>query len=139
MLEIALAGNKAEFAPGEHIEGRVVWSGTEAPEGLVVALMYQTEGRGTRDTNHVEEIDVQASTGAGEQSFRFAVPEGPYTFDGTLISLRWFIEASCEETTETKAIVVSPWVETVRLKEVKEPGVLEALAALKAEQEQQQQ
>ena len=101
--------------------------------------MYQTEGRGTQDTVHVEEIDVATSVLSGEHGFRFVTPASPYTFDGTLISLRWFVEASCSEETQTKPIVVSPWVETIRLKELKEPGVLEALAALKSQEQQQQQ
>lgn len=140
MLEIVLAGNKTEYAPGEHIEGTVRWGANdEPPDGLVVGLLYQTEGRGTQDTVHVDEVEVATLALTGEHNFRFLVPESPYTFDGTLISLRWYVEVSCSDETELKPVVVSPWVETVRLKEVKEPGVLGALAALKAKADQSQQ
>lgn len=140
MLEIMLAGNKTEFAPGEHIEGTVRWGAQgEPPDGLVVALMYQAEGRGTRDTVHLDEVEVATLSLSGEHGFRFLAPESPYTFDGTLISLRWFIEASCSEETVTKPIVVSPWVETVRLKEVKDPDIHGVLAVLKAKADQAQQ
>lgn len=141
MLEIMLAGNKKEYAPGETIEGTVRWSRTgEPPAGLVVALMYETEGKGTQDRVHVEELDMRAAAISGEEGFRFKAPASPYTFNGTLISLRWHIEASAdEEDTVTVPIVLSPWVETLRLKQLAEPGPLELLKAMKEQQEQQQQ
>lgn len=139
MLEITLNNNRREYAPGEHVEGTVRWGSGGVPDGLVVALLYRTEGKGTQDTSHVEEVDVSTASALGEHGFRFKVPEFPYTFDGTLISLRWFVEASTADETVEEPITVSPWVEILRLQAIKEPDPLELLKQAQQQHQQQQQ
>lgn len=138
MLELALKDDRREYTPGEAIEGVVRWSDEKTPRGLTVSLVYRTEGRGTQDSATVAEESLAPNGGPGEVSFRVKAPEAPYTFDGSLISLRWYVVAGARGETVEAAITVSPWVQPLRLKQITEPSPLELLKQQRAQQQQQQ-
>lgn len=136
MLEIHLPQGRHEFAPGEVIEGEYSWRADAAPGEIELTLLFRTEGKGTQDVKYVDTQSFQTTDPAGKRPFRFELPDGPYTFDGVLISLRWVLTLISDDEHCEEVITVSPWVETLKLKEFKEPGVLDLLA--EAQQQQQQ-
>ena len=91
MIAIDLDGGAA-LAPGERAAGRIRGDGHGE---LVVSLLWYTAGRGTEDVTIVAQERV-AVDGAIEVPFAFDLPEQPWSFSGTLISLRWALEASVE-------------------------------------------
>lgn len=138
MLELALKGDRREYAPGEVIEGVVRWSDEKTPRGLTVSLTYRTEGRGTQDSATVTEEGLAPNGGPGEVAFQLRAPQAPYTFDGSLIALRWYVVASSRGETVEAAVTISPWVQTLRLKQITEPSPLERLKRQREQQQQQQ-
>lgn len=81
-----------KFVPGEILQGRVGWQSEAAIKKAELRLFCYTSGRGTRD---VEVINTQVwknPLSAEQQEFSFALPAGPYSFSGQLISLEWALE-----------------------------------------------
>ena len=48
-MEIILADKNAYFAPGQAIDGDLVWNFPKAPRWLELRLFWYTEGKGTQD------------------------------------------------------------------------------------------
>jgi len=92
-LKIGTYGNQTQFRPGDEIAGKVLWLLDRPAEQVEVRLFWYTEGKGTQDVEVVATCRVDASQPRGESEFRFAAPNGPYSFSGRLISLLWALEA----------------------------------------------
>jgi len=109
-LNIALNGDKAAFAPRETIRGTIQWNLDTNPRELILSLLWYTSGKGTRDTGVVETKRFDAPGACGSQDFSFALPDGPYSFSGRLISLIWALELTSEPGSETtrREITLSP-------------------------------
>lgn len=87
---------------GEHLTGRILrqpdadgLTAKSKARELRLSLQYETSGRGTTDSKSVStqrfDCDIQGGVNA---SFSLAVPdEGPISYDGSLIRVRWSIEA----------------------------------------------
>lgn len=94
--DLVIEGGRRVFAPGDEVAGSVSWHLEEDPESVVLRLYWRTEGRGTQDTD-TEAEEVFRSPGLrDERDFSFRLPEGPYSFSGTLISLVWGLELVAE-------------------------------------------
>jgi hypothetical protein len=91
-IRIELDGPGA-VEPRSEISGTVHWTLPATPSSIHTRLFWYTEGKGDRDLSVVEETTTQTSSASGSLRFRFRLPEGPYSFSGTLISLIWGIEA----------------------------------------------
>ena len=91
-LTIETHENRSAYRPGESIEGIAGWELDRPAKWVEVRLFYQTAGKGDEDAAIVEvqRFDDPATTDA--QVFRFAVPDGPFSYAGRLIELRWGIE-----------------------------------------------
>lgn len=98
------------YAPGERLEGRIA---TEAGRRLRVRLLWYTEGKGSRDVHTVAARELDA----GAEHFSFDLPESPYSFSGTLISLVWAVEVEDVERGDAvrQTFVMSADREEVRL------------------------
>lgn len=91
------------FEPGEEVVGVVRAEGTGQ---LVISLLWFTSGRGTEDVQIVAQ-ERRALVGAEAVPFRFALPESPWSFSGTLITLSWAVAATVEPGgAETRAVLV---------------------------------
>jgi len=95
-IRIELEDEKTAFEPGAEISGRVVWRTEEAPEKVLVSLLWHTAGKGTEDIEIVEQETFEGPATTGEYDFSFRLPDFPWSFSGTLISLVWAVEASLE-------------------------------------------
>lgn len=109
-ITLRIDGDRTAFRPGETITGTVRWALEEAPSEFAVRLFWYTRGKGTEDVGVVDEVPVTVGDAAGEQTFSFRLPAGPYSFSGRLISLMWSIEAvsAAPEAVDRVDLVVSP-------------------------------
>ena len=100
-----------EYRPGETIRGTAEWQFDQNAESLDLRLFWYTSGKGTEDVEVVKEEVIEPVPMSGSQKFEFALPEGPYSFSGKLISLAWAIELVVEPTGDSERVgpvIVSP-------------------------------
>lgn len=109
-LSLELLDNQTAYCPGEVIAGVAGWEFTKPVRRIAVHLCWHTEGRGTEDASIVETIEFDAPPTVGAQPFRFSAPEGPYSYDGRLIAIRWAVELAAvgENALARIAITISP-------------------------------
>lgn len=111
-------------APGETISGKVLWALDKQPGIVRLTFGWWTEGRGTRDSRIETSKEWETDSTAGEETFQFPVPPSPYSFSGTLITLKWALELSTKKGRETtvEEILVSPREELIELPQLDEGG-----------------
>ncbi len=109
-LNIVLYEDRTTFAPRETVRGRLEWALDANPRYLELSLFWYTSGKGTRDVGVVGTAKFENPGAYGSKDFSFALPDGPYSFSGKLISLIWAIELTCYPGSETvrREITVSP-------------------------------
>lgn len=90
-LEIVL--QQSAYQPGAVLEGELSWAEQPTPAELSLSLLWHTSGKGTEDAAVVETKTINLSSASGGSSFSFKLPEAPYSFSGSLISLIWAVEA----------------------------------------------
>lgn len=100
-IRVELEGGRTAFRPGEEVAGTVSWdpggpAPDRAPEQAEVRLAWYTRGRGDRDSGIVASETLEGPGVSDRRSFRFRLPDGPYSFSGKLISLVWTVEAVLE-------------------------------------------
>lgn len=118
MNGIRIRLERTSFEPGDSVDVKVEWdAGTEAPEEVLISLLWSTAGKGTEDIEVVEQVKVEHPSRYGERETSFRLPAFPWSFSGKLISLVWAIEASVEPKggVERTDIVSAPGGEEVRL------------------------
>jgi hypothetical protein len=104
--------------PGAEVRGRVEWqAAVERPESVVISLLWHTEGKGTEDVAIVDQVEIDDPPVAGSRDFSLRLPDFPWSFSGTLISLLWRVEASVEPGggVEFQNLVSAPGGEEIRL------------------------
>jgi hypothetical protein len=91
-ISLQLTENRTAYAPREKLSGKVTWELAKAPTSGELRLIWRTHGRGTADYGVAETIPITETGATGAQSFAISLPEGPYSFSGTLITLTWTLE-----------------------------------------------
>ena len=122
-IRLGLRENRTAFRPGEEVSGAVLWEATEKPDLAEVRLLWFTRGKGTED-GEVVAAEAFADPQPGDtHTFKFVLPEGPYSFNGRLISLTWAVEFVFKPGNhfERLEIVVGPDAREVRLSEIATP------------------
>ena len=110
--------NGTSYEPGSEVRGRVEWQAVaERPKAVLISLLWHTEGKGTEDIEILEQVEVEHPPAVGSRDFTFRLPDFPWSFSGTLVSLIWAIEASVEPdgTVERVGLVSAPGAEEIRL------------------------
>ena len=122
-MSVEIDGGRTAFSPGERVEGLASWELAEQPEELEVRLFWSTSGRGDEDQDVVAVEPVPAPAPSGWVRFSFALPPGPYSFSGRLVSLAWAVElvAQREGLAASAPIVVGPEGREVRIDGEPEP------------------
>ncbi|NWK55108.1 hypothetical protein HW115_05770 [Verrucomicrobiaceae bacterium N1E253] len=90
-FQIQVDYNHTAFTPGDTISGKLQWTPTSDAKTVGFRLFWYTSGKGTQDIEVIEELEWPANQGEG--SFAFTLPNSPYSFSGTLVSLIWALEA----------------------------------------------
>ena len=116
-LRIEVDGGRRWFLPGDTLSGRAVWHLEDDTETIEVRLFWYTSGKGTEDVVIIDSVRTDAAGTAGERSFSFRLPDGPYSFSGSLITLAWALEiiALPHGATERIDFIVAPTPVEVRL------------------------
>ena len=90
---IGIAVDQEEVAVGQLLTGNIMWSGPGGVASCVVTLEWRTEGVGNPRFAIVKQIK-QSASGTDVVPFRMKIPnEGPVTFSGTNLSVRWRLSA----------------------------------------------
>jgi hypothetical protein len=109
-LVIQIRDNKTAFSPGERITGQASWQLDAPPKTAELRLVWSTVGRGIEDMGIVETIPFPNPQATETRPFAFTLPDGPYSFSGKLITLRWSLELAIEPGAQFAGleIVVAP-------------------------------
>jgi hypothetical protein len=124
-LKIDFSNDRTTFRPGEEVAGTVSWSTDQPVQKLELRLFWFTRGKGTQDMGLVETARFEQPSQNETRSFRFRLPEAPYSFSGTLISVVWALELIVHPSKEVtrSEIQVGPQRREVHLEKVADPGI----------------
>ena len=123
-LAIEISGRRAAFAPRESVSGTFRWQLTRPARWIEGRLFWFTRGKGTMDVAIVDRTRFETPDHQDKQTFRFTLPDGPYTFSGRLISVIWAIELIAEpgDRNQRVEIVVAPGGHEVLLGDARPVG-----------------
>jgi hypothetical protein len=119
-LDIFPVDQRTDRQPGETLALSAMWALDRAPKLLEARLFWYTRGRGIEDLDVVLAEKVPAPAAAGETSFQFKLPNGPYSFSGTLVSLGWAVEFVADQRSARWDFTLTPTGKAIVLKPV--PG-----------------
>ncbi|MEX2670700.1 MAG: hypothetical protein WD294_01180 [Phycisphaeraceae bacterium] len=91
-LRLETHEDQTHFQPGQMLHGMAGWELEEPPTNAEVRLSWYTEGKGDQDVRVVLTHPYEAPAAVDAQLFEFTLPAEPYSFSGTLITLRWALE-----------------------------------------------
>ncbi len=117
-MSLELHLEETALEPGSELAGRVAWRAEGGSvESVIVSLLWYTEGKGTEDVEIVEQVEVEHLPIQGSHEFTFRLPDFPWSFSGTLISLVWAVEANLEPdgTVERVTLVSAPEAREIEL------------------------
>jgi hypothetical protein len=114
-LSLRLSAGQA-LEPGGRLTGRVVWNATRPPE-IAIALGWRTSGKGTVDQGVGAATVITGTTAAGEAHFELAIPAGPPSFSGKLVSVGWQLTAQDKHSGDSAVLdlVIAPGGREIRL------------------------
>lgn len=114
-LQLETHENRTAFVPGETIQGVTGWELDAPPERVELCLLWHTAGKGDRDTNVAERVTFESPAAVDAQTFSLTAPEGPYSYEGKLITLSWALELIVEPGghVERLELVIAPDADTV--------------------------
>ena len=125
-VEIEVLYDLKEFTPGDSLSGQVRWTSVARPvEEVVLRLFWYTSGRGTSDSDIVDERQWRpVAGGSGSEAFTFQLPWMPFSFSGSLVSLTWALEAVLRPAGQSSRyeFVLSPTGREILLEAVEEPS-----------------
>ena len=121
-LKIELDADRETFEPLEGLSGEVSWALDKQVHALELRLFWFTRGKGTEDAGVVQTQKFEGPLPQETRSFRFHLPEAPYSFSGKLISLVWALEliAYPSKDMTRRELIMAPKGKEVRLESV--PG-----------------
>ena len=116
-MQFNIDGEQSAFRPGETVNGLVSWSLPVAPAQISVELFWTTRGKGTVDSEVVQSKQIKQPPASGQERFSLAIPNGPYSFSGKLVSLLWGVRMIIHPSQEQAQVnlTVSPTGEEINL------------------------
>jgi hypothetical protein len=109
---------QAGLRPGGTLAGEATWTLSEPVPSLQLKLAWTTEGQGAEaDPVVVETQTIEQPETEGRRPFSFNLPDGPWSFEGTLFTLQWYVEL--EESpgrSDRGEFVLSPTGEPIRIR-----------------------
>jgi hypothetical protein len=122
-IDIELDKQKTSYRPGDVVTGATRWRLDKPIKKLELRLIWYTEGKGDEDAGLAESQVVERPGLADRSSFQFVLPNGPYSFSGTLISLTWALEVVVGDVCERQVITVTPTGREILLEALPEDKV----------------
>lgn len=114
-VRIVLSQALPAYHPGETVEGEVQWDFSEPESTLEVTLNWTTEAKtGSEDPEEVDSVLLDIAELKGTLPFRFVLPESPWSFEGRLFSVKWYLEVADYGAEARTEIVVSPTGQPIR-------------------------
>jgi hypothetical protein len=113
VLKIETWGGGTSFAPGEKLEATAEWQLDHPAEAVELRLVWFTRASDDGDTTFVRDMSIvdrvrfesPERTGTGHRWVR--LPNGPYSFNGSLISLVWALELVVEPAPDTHRLEIT--------------------------------
>jgi len=113
-LELNFNDQSSDIRPGGVLKGEVSWRVEKLAKlsrkerAVEVALGWETSGKGTQDAEQVvvQKIRVEGKV-SGVADFELNLPREPWSFEGRLISLKWYVQASLENVVALEDVVLS--------------------------------
>lgn len=101
MIQIELShedGREGEdwFCPGELLVVKVRWQLPKDNCELSLQVLWETEGKGTDESEAAHEMEWESEKSSGEQTFEVLMPRGPVSFDGNMLKIRWYVDCYVE-------------------------------------------
>ena len=97
MIEIQL--DQTSISVGDELSGSFIWQPTnnKNPRNAKISIRWYTEGRGSRDSQTVNQIKMDSITISSSQGepipFGMEVPyQSPITYNGSLLRVIWELE-----------------------------------------------
>lgn len=84
------------FLPGELLIVTLGWELPQAGCQISLHLLWETEGKGTGNSEAAYQAEWVASTVHGEKEFHWRMPRGPLSCEGVLLKIRWYIDCYVE-------------------------------------------
>jgi len=122
-LRVELPQPRAGLRPGGTVTGEATWTLSEPAPSLRLKLAWTTDGQGAdAEPDVVETQTIDRPETEGRRPFSFELPDGPWSFEGTLFSLQWYVELEESPSHYDRGeFVLSPTGETIRLRK-EDPG-----------------
>lgn len=124
MIQIELAhedGREGEdwYCPGELLVVKVRWQLPKDNCELSLQVLWETEGKGTDESEAAHEMEWESEKSSGEQTFEVLMPRGPVSLDGNMLKIRWYVDCYVEALgiKARKPLVLSTTGATIRLPE----------------------
>jgi hypothetical protein len=114
-LQLTLANGRSEFSPGEKVSGEARWQLAKRPDRVEIRLFWYTAGKGTVDVGIMGSSVIDEPQSEGAVIFHFTLPDSPYSFSGTLVSLQWAIELVIGKEAARAPLVMGPNAQLVTL------------------------
>ena len=117
LLAVTLDGAREAYEPGDALAGTASWTAADAPAAVELRLFWFTRGWGAQDVVVVDKVRFDAPAAREQRRFQLALPEGPYSFTGKLVSLVWAVElvALPSEEAARAEIVIAPGARVLTL------------------------
>jgi hypothetical protein len=105
------------YRPGETIRGIVRWELDREVDALELRLVWETDGKGTKDSETVQRVRFDRPLHSGSREFVIKLPDAPYSFSGKLITLSWalWLVAGKSKQSVKFPIVISPTAQEIDL------------------------
>lgn len=116
-LQIEIDSGQTEFLPGQTLSGTAQWQLEKDPKKAEIRLYWFTQGKGTEDSSLVEEKIIDNPMQNDSTRFEFALPVGPHSFSGKLISLIWAVELIVNKKSASQTFTLSPTGQEILLSE----------------------
>jgi hypothetical protein len=112
-LKIETADGRTAFAPGETLEAIAEWQLDNPADAVELRLVWYTRASDDEDTTFVPDMSIvdrirfESPTQSGAERWTVGLPNGPYSFTGSLISLVWALELVVEPAPDTHRLEIT--------------------------------
>lgn len=106
LLKIEIPGEQRAFKPGQEVTGTAEWHLDTRPAAVEARLCWFTAGQVVVESRTVEVVRFEQAGLDDKRTFRFRLPNAPYSFAGMFGALSWAVElVALPEGTAARAVL----------------------------------